>query len=154
MTEANHSKLSQYLVSRSSFEQSTSRIQVRSATAWTKNLLSLNEAVILGCNRKMGTQFVYEFNIPTQEEMPTSTCFLRTFKLCLYLKEYSNEKCSKIPSWNSMHASTRLIVDRRVRSKVQGQWRVVWQTSTMRWWNSSSMSTGAAYTRDFRCPHS
>jgi hypothetical protein len=32
-----------------------------------------------------------------------------------------------------------------------GQLRIVWQASTMRCWSASSLSTGAAYTRVFRC---
>jgi hypothetical protein len=38
-------------------------------------------------------------------------------------------------------------------AKTPAQLRIVWQASTVRWWNICSLSTGAAYTRVFRCPH-
>jgi hypothetical protein len=50
-----------------------------------------------------------------------------------------------------MHSLTRLIMDRHIHSKMSGQLRIVWQASTVRC--ASSLSTGAAYTGVFRCPH-
>jgi hypothetical protein len=49
-----------------------------------------------------------------------------------------------------MQVSTRPIRDRHIRAKMPGQLRIVWQASTVRC--VSSLSTGAAYTRVFRCP--
>jgi hypothetical protein len=52
-----------------------------------------------------------------------------------------------------MHGSTRLIMGHRIHSKMVRQLRIVWQAPTMRWWNASSLPTGAAYTTVFWCPH-
>jgi hypothetical protein len=50
-----------------------------------------------------------------------------------------------------MHSSTRLIMDRRIRSEMPGKLGIAWQASTMWWWSASSLSSGAAYTRVLRC---
>jgi hypothetical protein len=53
----------------------------------------------------------------------------KTFNSLCYSWRSSFIKC---PPWDPMHASTRLIMDRRIRAKMLGQLRIVWQASTMR----------------------
>jgi hypothetical protein len=56
-----------------------------------------------------------------------------TFNLWVLVEMYIYNKYSKCPPWDSVHASTRLIWDRRIRAKMPGQLRIVWQASTVRW---------------------
>jgi hypothetical protein len=74
--------------------------------------------------------------------MSISTCIRRHLPCELYLKEYINNKGSKCPPRDSMHASTLHIMHRRIRSKMPGWLQAVWQASTMRW-SASSLSTGS-----------
>jgi hypothetical protein len=95
------------------------------------------------------TNFGHQFHTPKQEQVSISTC-VRKILICeLVLKEYIHNRCSKCLPCDTMYTSTRLIMDRHIRAKMSRQLRIVWQTSAIRWWSASSLSTGAA----FWCPH-
>jgi hypothetical protein len=91
-----------------------------------------------------------------QSEHDYSTCrmVLRYF-LTVLLYPVDFYMCGHIkallyaaPPWDSMRSSSRLIMDRRIRSEKPGYLRIVWQTFLMQRWSDSSLSTGTAYTRD------
>jgi hypothetical protein len=47
--------------------------------------------------------------------------YVRKHLICeLYLKEYIYDKCSLCPPWDSVHALTRLILDRRIHLQITG----------------------------------
>jgi hypothetical protein len=107
-----------------------------------------------GRNWKVRINFGHEFHIQKHEKKSVSTN-IRKYLICeLYLSAYIYNKCSKCAPCDSMQASTRPIMDRRIRSEMPGQLLIIWQASIMRWWSASSLSTGAAYTRVVRCPYS
>jgi hypothetical protein len=85
----------------------------------TRSIISLYiHGVAESCWQTFGTSYTYR----SKKRNSISTCIQKQFICELRLKEYiCNTNFSECPPWHVMHASTRLTVDRRIRSGSCGQ---------------------------------
>jgi hypothetical protein len=71
----------------------------------------------------------------------------QTFNSWIIAERVQSKYVLKISSMCFNARRDSLIMDRSIRSKMLGWLRIVWQASTVRWLNASSVTTGAAQTQ-------